>query len=76
MKQTSADYVVFVGPNFDELQPELACFLEEESALKAWSYAQEPGIVAEVVYMPEDDVDTNVVVYQTDGIDECFTSKK
>lgn len=76
MKQISADYVVFVGPNFDELQPELACFLEEEAKLKAWSYAQEQGIVAEVVYMPEDDVDTNVVVYQTDGIDEYSNDKK
>lgn len=76
MHNKTADYVVNTGKNFQSLEPELACFLKEEAIMKAWSYAQEKDTVADVVYMPEDDVDTNIVVYKTNGFEEEYFDEK
>lgn len=58
----SYDYIINVGMEKDNLQPYLASPTKEEGikdatrALKFYSYT-------EVVYMPEDDLDTNEVVW-------------
>ena len=72
MHNKTADYVVNTGKDFQSLTPELACFLKEEAIMKAWSYAQEKDTVAEVVYMPCDDENINIVVYQTNGFKEEY----
>lgn len=76
MHNKTADYVVNVGKDFQSLEPTLACFLKEEAIMKAWSYAQDRDTVAEVVYMPCDDINTNIIVYKTDGLEEAYFDEK
>lgn len=60
----SYSYIINVGMEKDNLQPYLATSTEEvgiveaKMALKFWPYT-------EVVYMPEDDLDTNEVVWRS-----------
>ena len=76
MHNKTADYVINTGKDFQSLEPTLACFLKEEAIMKAWSYAQDRDTVAEVVYMPCDDIDTNIIVYKTDGFEEAYFNEK
>ena len=58
------DYIINVGMEKDNLQPYLASptktagIKDAEQALKFYTYT-------EVVYMPEDDIDTNEVVWRS-----------
>lgn len=58
----SNPYVIFVGHKADDLQP----FESAPTELSAIAVAQQLREVfpyTEAVYMPEDDIDTNEVVY-------------
>lgn len=58
------DYIINVGDHNDDLQPYLAVPSKEEGikyAKKALMFYR----YTEVVYMPEDDVDTNEVVWRS-----------
>ena len=58
----SFPYVIFVGTAIDNLQPEIASPTEQDAIMLAKSLQDEFSFV-EAVYMPEDDLDTNKVVY-------------
>lgn len=60
----SFSYLVFVGQRKDDLQPFLA-FPDEIAAINGAKNAIEFYNYTEVVYMPEDDVDTNEVVWRS-----------
>lgn len=55
-------YVIFVGHTADNLQP-FESAPNERSAIEAAQQLQTMFQYTETVYMPEDDVDTNEVVY-------------
>lgn len=58
------DYIINVGDRNDDLQPYLAAPSKEEGI----KYAKQALMFyryTEVVYMPEDDVDTNEVVWRS-----------
>lgn len=63
-EEESYPYIINVGMEKDNLQPYLAAptedkgIIEAKIALKFYTYA-------EVVYMPEDDIDTNEVVWRS-----------
>lgn len=60
------DYLVFAGPSKDDLVPVCAYLTEEDAVAAAKRLAKEKitGLkCAEAVYMPEDDLDTNEVVW-------------
>ena len=73
MKKTeSFPYIVFVGATKKSLYPTVACPTEEEALHKAKSLAALGKVNAdykcvEAVYMPEDDDDTNEVVWTNCG---------
>ena len=62
-EETSYPYIINAGDELDDLYPYLACESKEKAidlckTNKFWNYL-------EVVYMPEDDPDTNVVVWRS-----------
>lgn len=62
--ETTYDYIINVGMKKDDLQPYLAAPSKEEGI----KYAKQALMFyryTEVVYMPEDDVDTNEVVWRS-----------
>ena len=62
------DYVLNVGPDFENLQPEYAYATKEDAIAAAMIYAGMTGEVAEVVYSPAEDPDyPDYVVFRTDG---------
>ena len=65
-EEASCPYVLFGGYTKDDLQP-ISAWLTQDDATMAGGILLEntPYSVAEVVYMPEDDVDTNVVVWSS-----------
>lgn len=62
--KASADYVLNVGEKVDDLEPTDAFVTLESAKIVADHYAK-LGKFAEVVYMPEDDVNVNDVFYRT-----------
>lgn len=58
-----ADYIVFAGPDRNEAKPEVACFTLDGACAQADTLAKEYKYV-QVVYMPEDDIDTNETVLE------------
>lgn len=58
----SNPYVIFVGHKADDLQP-FESAPNERSAIEAAQQLQTRFPYTEAVYMPEDNVDTNEVVY-------------
>ena len=60
----SYPYIINVGMKKDDLQPYLAATSEEE-AIKYAKQALMFYRYTEVVYMPEDDIDTNEVVWRS-----------
>lgn len=69
MNVDTADYIVFAGPNTNEMEP-VQAFSSMTSAI---SFANNLNInnkiITEVVYMPEDDEDTNELVIRFDKVD-------
>lgn len=65
-EECSCPYVLFGGYTKDDLQP-ISAWLTQDDATRAGGILLEntPYSVAEVVYMPEDDVDINVVVWSS-----------
>lgn len=62
--EKSYDYIINVGMKKDDLQPYLAAPSKEEGI----KYAKQALMFyryTEVVYMPEDDIDTNEVVWKS-----------
>ncbi len=62
--KASADYVLNVGVKVDDLEPTDAFITLDSAKIVADHYAK-LGKFAEVVYMPEDDVNVNDVLYRT-----------
>ena len=58
----SFDYIVCVGNSIEDLEPEIASPTEHDAIMLAKSLQDEFSFV-EVVYMPENDCETNRVVY-------------
>lgn len=58
----SNPYIVFVGNTADNLQP-FESAPTKEAAISRAKELQEAFVCVEAVYMPEDDVDVNDVVY-------------
>lgn len=73
MKKTeSFPYIIFTGPTKDDLYPVRAAATEEEAIQSARAIAllgkgNPMYRCAEAVYMPEDDNDTNEVVWSNCG---------
>lgn len=67
MKTESFDYILFAGHTKNDLQP-IASFAEQEHAIEAGKCAAQNGFsCVEVTFMPEDDDDTNEVVWSNCG---------
>ena len=60
----SNPYVIFVGQTKDNLQP-FESAPSERDAVQQAQQLQTMFAYTEAVYMPEDDLDINVVVYTT-----------
>ena len=58
-----ADYVVFAGEDRNTSRPEVACFTIDGACAQADKLAREYKYV-QVVYMPEDDIDTNETILE------------
>ena len=58
----SNSYIIFVGQTKDNLQP-FESAASERAAIASAQQLQAMFPYTEAVYMPEDDVDTNEVVY-------------
>lgn len=68
MKTEKFDYLLFSGETKDDLRPACAYKSKEDAieAAKRLGAEKIPGLkYTEVVYMPEDDVDTNDVVWRS-----------
>lgn len=63
-KDESFAYLVFVGNSKDDLQPYLA-FPDDTAAIEGAKNALGFYNYTEAVYMPEDDVDTNEVIWRS-----------
>lgn len=62
------DYILFAGETKDNLQPVSAWKTEEEAIRAAHSFLDHKLYkCVEVTFMPEDDVDTNKVVWSNCG---------
>ena len=59
----SNPYVIFAGETADDLYPVDTAFTKEEAISKAADLWQKTKKCVEATYMPEDDIDTNVVVW-------------
>jgi hypothetical protein len=58
-----ADYVVFAGEDRNTARPEVASFALDGACAQADKLAREYKYV-QVVYMPEDDIDTNETILE------------
>lgn len=58
-----ADYIVFAGEDRNTSRPQVACFTLDGACANADKLAREHNYV-QVVYMPEDDIDTNETVLE------------
>ena len=59
------DYLLNTGTEFDNLDPSKAYITAEEAIEAAKEITQTTGKIAEVVYMPEDDMDINEVIFRS-----------
>lgn len=57
------DYIVFIGKELGAMEPERA-FKTSEEAIAFIKQTVKPGEFAEATFMPEDDDDTNIIVYK------------
>ena len=73
-------YIINAGPSFDDLEPvesapTFETALKKARAIESASELENtPPMVTEVVYMPEDDVDTNDVLYRTTTTDDILVA--
>lgn len=58
-----ADYIVFAGEDRNTARPQVACFTIDGACAQADKLARENKYV-QVVYMPEDDIDTNETILE------------
>ena len=63
MEKETYDYVINVGD--DDLDPYEIAFSTKEAAIEEAKKLLDRYSYSEVVYMPEDDVDTNEVVWRS-----------
>ena len=73
-------YIINAGPSFDNLAPiesapTFETALEKAHAIENASELENiPPLVTEIVYMPEDDVDINDVLYRTTTTDDILVA--
>jgi hypothetical protein len=58
----SCPYVIFVGNTKDTLEPVVACS-KKERAIEEAKELQELYACVEAIFMPEDNIDTNDIIY-------------
>lgn len=63
MTQEENDYIIYVGNTADDLTPIDSASTYEEGVKKGETYLDEDWKYAELVYMPCDEDDTNVIVW-------------